>query len=58
MVSVQGELCIMVVGLEMYNSPYNSKALTFVGGVVAFGLVIAFRRVSNNVLQALLVMLT
>jgi len=52
MVGIQNELGAIKIGLEMYDSPYNSKTFPFVRRVVALSLVVAFRCISNNIFFA------
>jgi len=57
MVGIHSELGAIKIGLEMYDSPYNSKTLPFVRRVVALSLVVAFGCISDNIFLAFLIKL-
>jgi len=56
-VGIQNEIDAIKIGPEMYDDPYNSKALPFVQRVVALSLVVALRCIGDNIFLAFLIKL-
>jgi hypothetical protein len=57
MVSIQSEIGAIKIGPEMYDGPYNSKALPLVCRVVALSLVVTSRCIGDNIFLAFLIKL-
>jgi len=56
-VGIQSEIGAIKIGPEMYDDPYNSKALPFISRVVILSLVIASRCIGDNIFLAFLIKL-
>jgi hypothetical protein len=56
-VGIESEIGAIKRGPEMYDGPYNSKALTFIRRIVAFSLIVASGCIGDNIFLAFFIKL-